>query len=117
MVKRTIPITRSCCDPDCQSTVAQTRFDEGEIAQRAARLSALGDEIRLKMIRLLAQHDALCVCELQAAFDVEQPTVSHHLRILRDAGLVDVERRGIWAHYSLRRDTVKSLIQELVSAV
>lgn len=117
MVTRTIPITRSCCDPDCLSTVAQTRFDEGEIAQRAARLSALGDEIRLKMIRLLAQHDALCVCELQGAFEIAQPTISHHLRILRDAGLVDVERRGIWAYYSIRRDALKEVIQELVSAV
>lgn len=114
MAVRTIPLTRKCCDEDCMSTVAGTRFDEAEVAERATAFNALGDEIRLKMVRLLGQHDALCVCELQAAFDVEQPTVSHHLRILREAGLVDVERRGTWAYYSLRKDRVKELTQGLL---
>lgn len=113
MATRTIPLMRSCCDPDCTSTVAKTRFDRVEIRERAAQLSALGDEVRLKMIRLLSQHEALCVCELQEAFDVGQPTVSHHLKILRDANLVDVERRGTWAYYSLRRDTLMALREDL----
>jgi ArsR family transcriptional regulator len=96
------------------STVAATRFDEVEVATHAAVLDALGDEIRLKMVRLLAQHEALCVCELQQAFDVGQPTVSHHLKVLRDAGLVEVRRRGTWAYYSLRRETIKDLLRDLV---
>jgi ArsR family transcriptional regulator len=57
------------------------------------------------------------VCEIQEAFDVGQPTISHHLKLLRDADLVDVERRGTWAHYSLRRDTLKALMQELVTVL
>lgn len=69
------------------------------------------------MIKLLAQHEALCVCEIQEAFDVGQPTISHHLRILRDAGVVDVERRGTWAYYSLRREALKDLTKELVAAM
>lgn len=110
-------LPRKCCDDDCMATVAGTEFDEVEIRAQAAALSALGDGIRLKMIKLLSQHEALCVCELQAAFDVGQPTVSHHLKILREAGLVDVSRRGTWAYYSLRRDAVKGLVQDLVEAL
>lgn len=117
MVVKSIPLTRKCCDPDCASTVARTRFDETEIGERATAFSALGDEIRLKMIRLLAQHEALCVCEIQGAFDVEQPTVSHHLKVLRDANLVDVRRHGTWAYYSLRKDALKALTQELVGVI
>lgn len=117
MVTQSNPLVRSCCDPDCVTTVAKTRFDEEEVGERTAGFSALGDEIRLKMLRLLARHDALCVCEIQEAFDVGQPTVSHHLKVLRDANLVDVERRGTWAYYSLRKGAIKDLMAELVAAV
>lgn len=114
MVTKTILLMRSCCDPDCMTTVARTHFDDAEIRERAEAFGALGDEIRMKIIRLLSQHDSLCVCEIQEAFDVGQPTVSHHLKILRDAGLVDVQRRGTWAYYSLRTDALKRLAKELV---
>ncbi len=95
------------------ATVAHTKFDETSVERTSRVLDALGDETRLKIVKLLAQHDSLCVCELQGAFAVGQPTVSHHLRILRDAGLVAVGRRGTWAYYSLRRDALRNLIQEL----
>jgi len=107
---------RKCCDDECMSTVARTTFDEGKVAQVAAVLAALGDGTRLKMVQLLAGHDSLCVCELQQAFDLGQPTISHHLRILREAGLVDVVRRGTWAYYSLRRGTMKHLVRDLLEA-
>jgi len=97
------------------STVAETKFNEAEVVARAGVLDALGDEIRLKMAKLLAQHEALCVCELQQAFNVGQPTISHHLKVLRDAGLVEVQRRGTWAYYSLRRGVIKDLLRELVA--
>lgn len=105
----TLPIVRSCCGPDCGAAVAKTKFDSRAVQRQASALQALGDETRLKMIQLLARHESLCVCEVQAAFDLGQPTVSHHLKILRDAGLVDVERRGKWAYYALRRDALKDL--------
>lgn len=108
-----IPIaTRSCCDDACMATVAGTTFDERAVARAAGILSALGDETRLKMVMLLARHEALCVCELQQAFDLGQPTISHHLKILREAGLVDVTRRGTWAYYALRRDVLTTFIHE-----
>lgn len=63
---------------------------------------ALGDPTRLEMVGLLAaQKKELCVCELEAHFDLSQPTVSHHLRILREAGVVRSERRGTWVYYAL----------------
>jgi ArsR family transcriptional regulator len=71
----------------------------------------------MKIILLLAQHEALCVCELQQAFDVEQSTISHHLKVLREANLVDVERRGTWAYYSLRRKALKELTRTLLDVV
>lgn len=117
MAVKTVPLLRRCCDPDCMTTVVRTRFDEAEVGERASAFQALGDEIRLKMIRLLAQHEALCVCELQEAFDVEQPTISHHLKVLREANLVNVERRGTWAYYSVRKDAVKTLLQDLVALI
>lgn len=117
MDARAETIHRRCCDDECMATVAGTTFDEPRIAQASSAFQALGDEIRLKMLKLLSEHDSLCVCEIQQAFDVGQPTVSHHLKVLREAGLVDVTRRGVWAYYALRREAVKGLIQELVSAV
>ncbi len=92
--------------------MARTAFDTGKVARAAAVLAALGDETRLKMAQLLAAHEALCVCELQQAFDLGQPTISHHLRILREAGVVDVVRRGTWAYYSLRREAVRHVLRE-----
>ena len=63
---------------------------------------ALGDPTRLEVFRLIAaQTGPLCVCDIVDRFDVSQPTISHHLKILRDAGLVTVSRRGVWAYYAV----------------
>ncbi len=64
-------------------------------------LAALADPIRLRIVRQLADSGSVCVCDLDACRSVSQPTVSHHLRILRDAGVVRTERRGTWIYYSL----------------
>ena len=71
---------------------------------------ALGDETRMEMIALLAAAEGeLCVCEIEAHFDLAQPTVSHHLRLLREAGIVTSERRGAWVHYALDEDAVERI--------
>ena len=77
----------------------------------------MADPTRLRITHLLAQHDALCVCEIESAFDLGQPTISHHLKILRDAGAVTVERKGTWAYYSLARPALKRLVTELFALV
>ena len=84
-------------------------------AERAAeRLDLLAHPVRLTLLSILCRRgDAVCVCDLEAAVPVKQPTVSHHLRILREAGLVQVERRGQWAHYRIDGDAVGALEAEL----
>jgi ArsR family transcriptional regulator len=75
----------------------------------AAIFRALGDPTRVAIVNRLTRAESVCVCDLTAAFELSQPTISHHLRILRDAGLVDVERRGTWAYYRLAPDAIAAL--------
>lgn len=84
-----------CCDPVVYPDV------EREAAARMAEIAkALGDPIRLQLVDVLRKHAGkVCVCELVPLFDISQPTLSHHLRKLRDAGIVDSERQGLWAYY------------------
>lgn len=78
-------------------------------AQLALTFKALADPTRVSIVNRLASADECCVCDLTDAFDLSQPTVSHHLRILRDAGLVEAERRGTWAYYRLVPDAIERL--------
>ncbi|WP_327071423.1 ArsR/SmtB family transcription factor [Kitasatospora sp. NBC_01302] len=73
-----------------------------EAAVDLARMfKALSDPVRLRLLSLIASHEGgeACVCDLTGPFDVSQPTISHHLKVLREAGLVDSERRGTWVYY------------------
>ena len=63
----------------------------------------------MAIVNRLSTADEVCVCDLNAAFDLSQPTISHHLRILREAGLVEAARRGTWAYYRLVPETVGAL--------
>jgi ArsR family transcriptional regulator len=92
-VKR--PKGEPCCEPVVYPDV------EREQALRLAEVAkALGDPIRLQLVDVLRKHAGkVCVCELVPLFDVSQPTLSHHLKKLREAGLVDSERQGLWAYY------------------
>lgn len=86
-------------DPCCSPAQAPT-LSLAQTAALAERLKALGDPTRLRMLDLLAQQgEPLCVCDITAQFAQNQPTISHHLRILREARLLDCEKRGIWAYY------------------
>jgi ArsR family transcriptional regulator len=95
-------ITPICCGPDTP------RLPAGEAEVLAARFKALADPTRVAILNRLAQGEA-CVCDLNATFDLSQPTISHHLKVLRDAGLVDVSRRGTWAFYRVVSDTLDEL--------
>ena len=75
----------------------------------ASRFKALADPTRVAIVRRLSTTDEVCVCELNCAFDLSQPTISHHLKILRDAGLVASTRRGTWAYYRLLPEAVQQL--------
>ena len=76
----------------------------------ASLAKALADPIRLQLVDVLRRHAGkVCVCELTPLFDVSQPTVSHHLKVLREAGLVGVERRGLWAYYYVNPEAMEEL--------
>lgn len=77
--------------------------------QLAATFKALADPTRVSIVNRLASGEECCVCDLTTAFELSQPTISHHLRILREAGLVDAERRGTWAYYRLVPDAMERL--------
>jgi len=96
-----------CCGPGV-ATLAPAESDA-----LAARFKALADPTRVAIVNRLAAADECCVCDLNAAFDLSQPTISHHLRVLRDAGLVESSRRGTWAYYRLVPEAVQALRQTL----
>src|SRR5919205_347768 len=99
------PAGEPCCAPVVYPDVQR------EQAQRMAAVAkALGDPVRLTLLDVLRRHAGkVCVCELVPLFDLSQPTISHHLKVLRDAGLVDSERRGLWAYYYVLPDALKEL--------
>ena len=92
-----------CCGP------ATEPLDVHERDQLAARFKALADPTRVAIVNQLSATDEVCVCNLVDAFDLSQPTISHHLKILRDAGLVESSRRGTWAYYRLVPEALDAL--------
>lgn len=84
-----------CCSPDTPV------LDGAEAAELAGLFKALADPTRVAIVNRLASLGEVCVCDLTAAFELSQPTVSHHLRVLREAGLVEAERRATWGYYRL----------------
>lgn len=94
-----------CCEP-----VVYPDVERAQAVRLAETAKALGDPIRLQLIDVLRKHAGkVCVCELVPLFDVSQPTLSHHLRTLRDAGLVDSERKGLWAYYYVHPEALHEL--------
>ena len=82
-------------------------LSEEDAVSQARLLKALADPTRLRILSLLSRHEGeVCVFEIVESFTLEQPTISHHLRILRDAGLVDCRKKGLWAYYYVRRDAL-----------
>ena len=84
---------------------------EAQAEQIAPRLKALADPVRLRLLSLVASHrdGEACVCDLNDAFDLSQPTISHHLKVLHDVGLLDREKRGVWVYYRARTQALASL--------
>jgi ArsR family transcriptional regulator, arsenate/arsenite/antimonite-responsive transcriptional repressor len=86
----------ACCAPLTREPLAAT-----DAADLAPLFRALGDPVRLRLLSLIACHEGgeACVCELTGAFELSAPTISHHLKVLREAGLITSERRGTWIYY------------------
>jgi ArsR family transcriptional regulator len=101
--QKMIPLSSGgCCDVDVVPVKAPSGTDE-----QVRLMSALSDPTRLQIVAMLAaQSEPLCVCEIQGNFQLGQPTISHHLRLLREAHLVTWEKRGLWVYYALDRTTL-----------
>ncbi len=94
----------AAADGACVSTpLTGEPLAEATAAEVAQVFKALGDPVRLRLISLIGAHQGgqVCVCDLTAAFELTQPTISHHLKVLREAGLIGSERRGTWVYYRL----------------
>ncbi len=99
------PAGQPCCEPVVYPDVERAQ------AERMAKIAkALGDPVRLQLVDVLRKHAGkVCVCELVPLFDLSQPTVSHHLKVLRDAGIVGSERQGLWAFYYVKTDALEEV--------
>lgn len=97
----------ACCStPLVREPMTSTRADKV-----APLLRALGDPVRLRLMSLVASHEnaEACVCDLLPAFDLSQPTISHHLKVLHETGLLDREKRGVWVYYQARPEALEAL--------
>src|ERR671921_1090694 len=94
-----------CCEP-----VVYPDVERQQAERMAAVAKALGDPVRLQLVDVLRRHAGkVCVCELVPLFDLSQPTLSHHLKKLREAGIVGSEREGLWAYYYVETDALKEV--------
>ena len=98
--------TAACCPPLSAKPLSQVNAE-----QVAPLLKALADPVRLRLMSLIACHPGgeACVCDLTDAFDLSQPTISHHLKVLHDSGLLDREKRGVWVYYRARTEALASI--------
>ena len=96
----------ACCPP-----LAAEPLSQAQAGQVAPLLKALADPVRLRLMSLIASHPGgeACVCDLTGAFDLSQPTISHHLKVLAEAGLLDRDKRGVWVYYRARIEALVSL--------
>ena len=116
MSKHTVPIAAAgseCCSPLVREPL--TTDWAGDLARM---FKALGDPVRLRLLSLVASHESgeACVCDISGSFDLSQPTISHHLKVLREAGLLDCERRGTWVYYWVIPAALQQLSSVLAAA-
>ena len=98
-------IGERCCDSDVQSSMSMA-----EATRATEDLAILAHPVRMQLLDVLSRKEGMvCVCDLESAVPVKQPTVSHHLRLLREAGLIHAEKQGLYAYYRVDRDVLDAL--------
>jgi ArsR family transcriptional regulator, arsenate/arsenite/antimonite-responsive transcriptional repressor len=110
-VSKSLPVlspvdAAACCSPLTREPLSQ------DAAERVAPLlKALADPVRLRLLSLVASHEdgEACICDLNPAFDLSQPTISHHLKVLHEVGLLDRDKRGVWVYYRVRAEALAAL--------
>jgi ArsR family transcriptional regulator len=102
--------------PGCCTGTPRLRLSAEEAAQLADMLKAVAHPVRLQIVDVLSRHAGeVCVCDIESQFDLKQPTISHHLKILRRAGIIDCQRQGQWLYYYIRPESMATL-RELLTA-
>ena len=106
-----VPNGKDAQDAVCCAPIASQPLSEGAAAELAVLLKAVADPVRLRLLSMIGSHvgGEACVCDLTDAFDLTAPTISHHLKVLRTAGLIGSERRGTWVYYWIIPETVNKL--------
>jgi len=94
--------TVSCCPP-----ILRSPLSEEQAIEAAAALKAVADPTRLRLLNLLALHGETCVCDFGGPIGLTQPTISHHLKVLHEVGLIDRDKRGTWVYYRLNPEAVE----------
>jgi len=104
---------------ECAIPLVREPIGEGAAAGLAQVFKALGDPVRLRLVSLIGAHQGgeVCVCDLTTAFDLAQPTISHHLKVLREAGIITSERRGTWVYYRLVPSALERMAALLAAPV
>lgn len=108
---------------ECSSPLAREPLRPEQATSLARVFKALGDPVRLRIVSIVASHEGgvggareCCVCDLTAAFDLSQPTISHHLKVLKEVGLLTSERRASWVYYRVVPETLAELSALLETA-
>lgn len=97
-------------DTSCATQPTQLRLSAQEAAHLATLSKALGHSVRVQIMELLGRYEGeVCVCDIERHFELTQPTISHHLRVLRDAGLITGDQRGLWVYYHIRAEALAPL--------
>lgn len=110
----TLPLSDRVLGTRCCCTTAPSELSTEQAQQLSDDFQILAHPVRLQILNVLARHAGqVCVCDLETAVPVKQPTVSHHLRLLREAGLVDSERHGQWAYYFIRPEALVALRERI----
>jgi ArsR family transcriptional regulator, arsenate/arsenite/antimonite-responsive transcriptional repressor len=102
----------ACCSP-----LSVEPMSDEQAGRVAPLLKALGDPVRLRLMSMVLSHEGgeACVCDLTPAFDLSQPTISHHLKVLHDAGLLGREKRGVWVYYQTRPEAMAAVMSLFAS--
>ena len=110
-VSKSLPVLSPVDAVACCSPLTREPLSERAAEQIAPLLKALADPVRLRLMSLVASHDdgEACICDLNPAFDLSQPTISHHLKVLHEVGLLDREKRGVWVYYRARPEALSAL--------
>jgi ArsR family transcriptional regulator len=111
--RRPLPLASQCCGPLLREPISA-----GQAADLARLLKALADPTRLRLVSMVAAHEGgeACVCDLTGPLGLTQPTISHHLKVLVDAGIFTRDKRGVWAYYALVPGAMDALAAVLSTA-